>query len=285
MSSDPWVKFYPSDWLSGTRGLTMAEAGLYITLIAMMYERAVPIDMEPGRLARLCGSSPAAFKRALEALIDQQKIIQTEAGLWSKRVEKELKLRSQRADLASKSARARWEKPQQKQTSSNADASKTQCESDATRSQKPDTPRKPPRGRRSYSDRFEAWWKQYPRTLNASKERASALFEKLSETDKQLAEQALGAFRRSVAGEEERFIPHPTTWLNQRRFETVAQPEAEAGPEAWERRVRTFAATGRWPDDAGPRPGQPGCKAPDEVETRHGYTPRPLARLAGSEAA
>ena len=36
--ADPWFKFYPSDWLGGTRGLTAEETGVYITMIAMMYE-------------------------------------------------------------------------------------------------------------------------------------------------------------------------------------------------------------------------------------------------------
>ena len=38
MSESPWIKFYPSDWLAGTRGMSATEAGVYINLIAMMYE-------------------------------------------------------------------------------------------------------------------------------------------------------------------------------------------------------------------------------------------------------
>ncbi len=50
------VAFYPSDWLAGTRGLSDAETGVYITLIARMYEMAGPIERDDNRLARLCGS-------------------------------------------------------------------------------------------------------------------------------------------------------------------------------------------------------------------------------------
>lgn len=264
--SDAWCKFYPSDWLSGTRGMTLAEQGLYITLIAMMYERGAPVDMPHGRLARLCGTSSATFNRTLRALIDDEKIIETEHGLWSRRVAKELKNRSQKRDQASQSARARWEKEQQKQSARNADASKTQCESDATRNQKPDTPYSPPRGKGAYSDRFEAWWKAYPRKLNGSKSKASARFERLSEADKQLAEQALGPFKRSVAKTEERYIPHATTWLNERRFETV---KADLGPEAsddlWRQRLGMWAARGTWSQSWGPDPDSPACKAPADL--------------------
>lgn len=33
MSDMPWFKFFPADWLSGTRGLTATEAGVYIMLV------------------------------------------------------------------------------------------------------------------------------------------------------------------------------------------------------------------------------------------------------------
>lgn len=39
MSGDPWVKFWPSDWLAGTSGLTAAERGVYITILALIYEQ------------------------------------------------------------------------------------------------------------------------------------------------------------------------------------------------------------------------------------------------------
>ena len=39
MSKMPWIRFFPSDWLAGTRGMSAVETGVYITLIATMYER------------------------------------------------------------------------------------------------------------------------------------------------------------------------------------------------------------------------------------------------------
>lgn len=81
--SDPWFKFYPSDWLGGTRTLTAAETGVYITLICMMHERGHPIDMDDTRLARLCGLPARNFRRALEALIEEGKVVETDDGLWA----------------------------------------------------------------------------------------------------------------------------------------------------------------------------------------------------------
>jgi len=45
--------------------------------------------------------------------------------------------------------------------------------------------------------------------------------------------------------------------------------------EAWTARIRMFASNGRWPDGIGPRPGEPGCQAPAEVQREHGFTPKP----------
>lgn len=144
--ADPWFKFYPSDWLGGTRGLTAAETGIYVTLIAMMYERRAPIDMDMTRLARLCGCPAGSFKRAMEGLIEAGKIIRTERGLWNTRVEIEIQDREVASRNGSDAAQSRWrkgkEKAEQNQSCDDASASSAQCEIDAmpeARSQKEDS--------------------------------------------------------------------------------------------------------------------------------------------------
>jgi len=57
----PYVRFFASDWLGGTRGMKAAEVGIYITLIAMMYERCEPLPEDHKRLARQCGCSVSVF--------------------------------------------------------------------------------------------------------------------------------------------------------------------------------------------------------------------------------
>lgn len=88
MSESPYIPFYPSDWLAGTRGLTAAETGVYITLISLMYEREQPIDMPPFRLARLCGCTIPSLSKALATLIEEGKVIETDHGLWSPCIDK-----------------------------------------------------------------------------------------------------------------------------------------------------------------------------------------------------
>jgi len=135
MSEFPWVRFYPSDWLAGTRGMKASESGVYITLIMMMYERQEPLKLDVGRLARVCGASNAAFKRSLDALVEDGKIERLDDLLWNSRVDREVKNRSEKSEIARQSANQRWtgsgEKTQQKQRPKNANAEEAQCEPNA----------------------------------------------------------------------------------------------------------------------------------------------------------
>jgi uncharacterized protein YdaU (DUF1376 family) len=134
MGDKPWFKFYPSDWLSGTRGMPAHEQGVYITLIASMYDKRSPLTEDLPSLARLCGSALRQFRNALDSLVTKGKIIRVPAGIWNERVEVECQKLNSKRELAQQAANARWnEKTQQKQPPSDADASKPQCGTDATR--------------------------------------------------------------------------------------------------------------------------------------------------------
>ncbi|SMO69583.1 YdaU family protein [Paracoccus laeviglucosivorans] len=136
MSDSPFFQFYPSDWLAGTRGLTAAETGIYITLIAMMYEAEGPVPNDPKRLARLCGTTPAAFLKAVDALVETGKLTHDERGFFNRRAGIEIEKRSEKRAAASASANARWNKTKQKQQPENTNASNSQCERNAN--QKPE---------------------------------------------------------------------------------------------------------------------------------------------------
>jgi hypothetical protein len=62
--------------------MTAAETGIYITLIALMYERREPLPSDTERLARMCGASKREFSAALKALIDDGKITIVDGALW-----------------------------------------------------------------------------------------------------------------------------------------------------------------------------------------------------------
>jgi len=144
MSDAPFIKFYPSDFLAGTSGLSPAERGVYITLLCLMYEASGPIERDDNRLSRRCGAPKAAFKRIMSALIEEGKIIETDGLLTNKRAESSILDRKNRTQSATHAAKQRWGeqegKTEQNQGARDADALRTQCENEcaADASQKPE---------------------------------------------------------------------------------------------------------------------------------------------------
>lgn len=61
-------------------------------------------------------------------------------------------------------------------------------------------------------------------------------------------------------------------WLRDRTFEIWAggDAEAERSPEWWANAVGIWAADGRWGDTMGPRPNEPGCRAPQAALAQFG---------------
>jgi uncharacterized protein YdaU (DUF1376 family) len=115
----PWVRFFASDWLAGTRGMTAAETGVYITLIATMYERAEPLPRDDSRLARVCGLPTRNFAAILDQLIADGKITLVDgANLWGRKVDLEVSNRSARAERGRLAATAKHEQKQSRNSAS-----------------------------------------------------------------------------------------------------------------------------------------------------------------------
>lgn len=121
------IAFYPSDWLSGTRGMSAEETGVYITLIARMYEAAGPIERDDARLSRLCGTkSKPSFVRCLEYLIAEGKITVTPEGLFNEKAQKVLQKTFEISSKSRAAAEARWNrKSNENNEGGDADAMRT----------------------------------------------------------------------------------------------------------------------------------------------------------------
>ena len=226
MSALPWVRFFPSDWLAGTRGLSAVESGVYISLVAMMYERGEPIVRDDARLARLCGASNSTFKRALEALIDGGKIILNDGRLWNARVEKEQFYRTEKSEVGKQAAKARWGKDKRNQGKADAGAMPTQSDSNANQKPEPEeylglTPEM-----RAREDEFEAFWTEFPN--KAGKDDARKAFDKARDgvtikgkppREPTEAAEIMAGLRRYISGKPaDRQWLNPATFLNGRRW-------------------------------------------------------------------
>lgn len=125
-NKEPWVRWFPSDWLGGTRGLTAAETGVYVTLVCLMYENRAPLPREDARQARQCGLPLVSFRKTLATLIDLGKIAEADGTLWNDRVAVELQNTIEKSEAARQSAGARWEKNKGKQGDTDASAVRRQ---------------------------------------------------------------------------------------------------------------------------------------------------------------
>ena len=114
MSTITHIQFCPRDWLSGCHTLTAAERGVYITLVMMMYDRAGPVPEDQSRLARACGLPTTGFARALQSLIEAEKIERTEDGLFNRRVRSEIANVMAKSQVARAKAERRWGKSETK---------------------------------------------------------------------------------------------------------------------------------------------------------------------------
>lgn len=67
---------------------------------------------------------------------------------------------------------------------------------------------------------FVEFWKRYPRKKNVSKKDAFRFYKKLTEEEKARVNDATKAFSVEMNGKDEQYIPHPSTYINGRRWET-----------------------------------------------------------------
>lgn len=84
---------------------------------------------------------------------------------------------------------------------------------------------------RSEPDAFAAFWSLYPRKV--ARPKAAQSFGKLTEAEQRAAIEAIPKFAASWKWRTEPdYIPHPTTWLNQRRWEDDPPPAHPSAPAA-----------------------------------------------------
>ncbi|WP_051321101.1 DUF1376 domain-containing protein [Rhizobium mesoamericanum] len=99
----PYVQWFQDDFLGGIRGMKAQEIGIYTVLLNEMYNRGVALDQSDERLARMCGADVRVFKRVLADLIDDEKIIRLNRGLWNVRCENAF---TSRAEMLKKQSEA-----------------------------------------------------------------------------------------------------------------------------------------------------------------------------------
>lgn len=280
MGDAPWFKFFPSDWLSGTRRLSGLERGVYISLIALMYDQGKPLSDDPKELADDCGVTRRQFDAALAQLLRRGKIVQTENGLWNERVSCEILARSERISnsKAAVAERERKKAEQNQRPETSADdrtmnggssiQNQNQNQKENKKKEKeeirpkPAAPvpdlfvsdedhegssepgSKPVRTRKPYPADFETFWKAYPTESGMSKFDAAKSWGRMTEEDRAAAIAAIPEFRKWAAKKGPTYpMLHAATFLNQRRYEGfVATSSAGSATDVSEWQSRLASA-------------------------------------------
>jgi uncharacterized protein YdaU (DUF1376 family) len=247
MSGEAWFRFFPSDWLGGTASLSAAERGVYITLIACMYDHGGPIRREDDRLSRRCGLPKAGFVRALAALIDLGKIDEIDGCLFNSRAKIELTEREKFCSTQSGNAQSRWGKHKEKQSSSDTMALPPHCHGTATALPSHMPPQPQPHKKdlsiasQSHPKRVpgadvataKRFYDAYPKHVDprAAEKKFISLVKSGVDPERIISAATRFAEAHRSAGTDRQFIAAPAVWLNRGGYDSEDQPQAaRAGP-------------------------------------------------------
>lgn len=217
MSDTPFMPLWVADFLADTMDLGAKEVGAYMLLLMALWSRDgyLPADQKKLQRVARCGRD---WPKIWDAL---QGYFQTDGErIWNRRLlEEATKVAAKRAVNAHSGARGGRSKALNRKEAGLANATnslyqpepypesekKEETSNEVSVRAKPDTPE------------FEAIWKAYPRKVGKgaarkawAKARKVASFEEIAS--------GLAAFVASSTGTEQRFIPHPSTWLNEERW-------------------------------------------------------------------
>ena len=178
-----------------------------------MYDAEAPLGQQWDTLARRCGCTLPAFKKAMAALQDDGKVSVGGDGIWSQKCEKHITLRRERQNSAKAAAKKRWEKTKEKQGQGDADACDPHCqpepepESDLLRDTKV-----------SLLCSFDDFWKRWPNKV--AKQQAKTAWKRLSQKDREAAHAAVNHWTEKWRKQYPTASPiHAATFLNKRRWE------------------------------------------------------------------
>jgi uncharacterized protein YdaU (DUF1376 family) len=112
MSTRPWYKRFPGDFLGGTLHLSFEERGAYSLVLDLIYDRGGPVADDAQYLARFLGISVRKWKAIRDRLIAEGKLYAEGGVLGNRRADRETESNRNEGRMRSKNgadgAAARW---------------------------------------------------------------------------------------------------------------------------------------------------------------------------------
>lgn len=198
-----YYQFNIGDYASHTRHLTAIEDIAYRRLLDLYYLHERPLNSGSTSVARQINMRE--YETEVKSILDEFFTL-TDDGWINVRADKEIAHYRGKIEQASKAGKASAERR------SNARSTDVQ----PTNNHKPITINQEPINK-EYIDRFDIFWKQYPRKV--AKPNALKSWLKIKPDDVVLKKMLAAINHQGLSSREIQFVPHPASWLNAQRWE------------------------------------------------------------------
>ena len=196
-----YYQFNIGDYASHTRHLTNIEDLAYRRLLDAYYLQEHPLSVGITSVARQVNMRE--YETEVKAVLEEFFTL-TDDGWFHQRVDNEIKHFQAKRQQASNAGKASAER---RNNIRSTDVQPTNNHKPITNNQID----------KEYIDRFDEFWKHYPRKV--SKPNALKAWIKIKPDD-ELTKTIISAIsKQNLSAKEEQFIPHPASWLNGKRWE------------------------------------------------------------------
>jgi uncharacterized protein YdaU (DUF1376 family) len=193
-----YFQFNIGDYASHTRHLTVIEDLAYRRLLDLYYLQERPLNSGLTSVARQINMRD--YETEVQAVLEEFFDL-TDNGWTNFRADKEIAHYKAKVEQASRAGKASAERR------SNGRSTDVQ----------PTNNHKPITNNQEYIDRFDIFWKQYPRKV--ARPNAIKSWLKIKPDDVVLKKMLDAINHQGLVGREMQFVPHPATWLNAKRWE------------------------------------------------------------------
>lgn len=193
-----YYQFNIGDYASHTRHLTAIEDIAYRRLLDLYYLHERPLNSGSASVARQINMRE--YETEVKSILDEFFAL-TDDGWINVRADKEIAHYRAKIEQASRAGKASAERR------SNVRSTDVQL----TNNHKPIT------NNQEYIDRFDVFWKQYPRKV--AKPNALKAWLKIKPDDVVLKKMLDAINQQGLPSKEIQFVPHPASWLNAKRWE------------------------------------------------------------------
>lgn len=235
MNGLPYYKAYPRDFIEGTIGMSFELKGAYRLVLDLIYMQGGMLPDDARYISGLLGCTVRKWNALRDQLIALDKIQVNGASLTNYRAVIELETFSKHQEKQRENASV----PRKNNDLAKPPLRHTEPEPEPEREEERHTPvadapvvsarpsSKAKKQNRApdYHGDFVMLWAEFPRHPNSSKADAYAAWLRLPVEDREPCFDGARLFARRCSDQrtEERFIPHLSTWINGRRFETILE--------------------------------------------------------------